>query len=439
MRRSRKPGAADAAPVEVTIARLGAQGDGVAATDAGTPFHVALAAPGDRLLVRPVAGGRGAASRAVIIERLEDGPDRQAPPCPHFGACGGCSVQHVADAPYAEWKRGLVIEALARRGLTTATVEALVRCAPGTRRRVRFQAWRGPRGVALGFFGARSRRVVDIESCAVLAPPLQELLAPVRALLGGLAPLRAPADAAATLCDNGIDLTLGLASDPDLAARERLVDFAATHDLARLSWRTAQAGPGAEPAEPVVARRAPLVDFGEVGVHPPPDAFVQPTQAGEAALRGQVESALAGAARVADLYAGCGAFGLGLAARGAAVAALDIAAGPIAALRAAARAGGFGERVTAEARDIVRRPLSAEELARFDGVVLDPPRAGADAQARALAGSTVSAVAYVSCNPASFARDARTLADGGLRLVRVTPVDQFPWTAHLELVGEFRR
>lgn len=438
MRRARKPDAAESAPVEVTVTRLGARGDGVAGTDAGALFHVPLAAPGDRLLVRPVAGGRGA-SRAVIVERVADGPGRQTPPCPYFGACGGCSVQHVADAPYAEWKRGLVIEALARRGLTAGTVAALVRCPPGTRRRARFQAWRGPRGVALGFFGARGRRVIDIESCAVLAPPLQVLLAPLRALLGVLAPLRAPADAAVTLCDNGIDLTLGLAADPDLATRERLVEFAAAHDLARLSWRVAQAGPDAAPAEPVVARRAPLFDFGGVDVHPPPDGFVQPTRAGEAALRGQVDSTLAGAARIADLYAGCGAFSLGLAARGAAVAAVDIAAGPIAALRAAARAGGFGERVTAETRDIARRPLSAEELARFDGVVLDPPRAGADAQARALAGSTVPTVAYVSCNPASFARDARTLADGGYRLVRVTPVDQFPWTAHLELIGEFRR
>ncbi|MEE8333118.1 MAG: class I SAM-dependent RNA methyltransferase, partial [Alphaproteobacteria bacterium] len=268
---------------------------------------------------------------------------------------------------------------------------------------------------------------------------LQDLLAPLRALLGDLMPHRASADAAATLCDNGIDLTLGLAAEPDLAARERLVEFATAHDLARLSWRAPRAGPEAAPAEPVVARRAPVFDFDGVGVHPPPDGFVQPTRAGEDALRWHVEAALAGAARIADLYAGCGAFGLVLAARGAAVAAFDVAADPIAALLAAARAAGFGERVTAEARDIVRRPLSVEELARFDGVVLDPPRAGADAQARALAGSVVPVVAYVSCNPTSFARDTRTLVDGGYRLVRVTPVDQFLWTAHLELIGVFRR
>jgi len=438
MRRARRPSSAAAAPIEVAIARLGAQGDGVAETASGGILHVPLAAPGDRLLVRPEPGGTGA-GRAAIVERLADGPDRVAPPCPHFGACGGCAVQHVADALYRDWKRGLAVAALARRGLADVPVAPLVRCPPAARRRVRFQAWRGGQGVALGFFGARSRAVVDIDGCAVLAPLLAALLGPLRDLLTRLMPARSRADAAATLCDNGIDLTLGLPDAPDLAAREALVGFAGALDLARLSWRPAREGTGAAPAEPVAVRRAPVLDIGGVAVRPPPDAFVQPTRAGETALRAGVADALAGARRIADLYAGCGALGLALAAEGRALAAYDMASEPIAALLAAARAGGFGERVSAEARDIARRPLMADELARFDGVILDPPRAGADAQARALAASAVPALAYVSCNPASFARDARTLADGGYRLLAVTPVDQFPWTPHLELVAAFAR
>ncbi len=440
MRRGRARRKSLEEPLEVRVARLGARGDGVAQTEGGGILHIPLAAPGDRLIVRPLSGGRtgerGAGSRAAIVERLADGPGRVAAPCPHFGACGGCAVQHIADRDYAAWKHGLVVEALARRGLAAVAVAPLVRCPPGARRRVRFQAWRGGGGVALGFFGAGSREVVDIESCPVLAPPLQDLLAPLRRLLGALMGPRAPADAAATLCDNGIDLTLGLPAAPDLAARELLVDFATAHDLARLSWRAAREP---APAEPIIVRRGPVLDFGGVAIHPPPDGFVQPTRAGETVLREHVESALAGARRIADLYAGCGAFGLALAASGASVRAFDVAAEPVAALAAAARAAGFGERIAAKVRDIARQPLLGDELSGFDGVVLDPPRAGAVAQVRALAASAVPAIAYVSCNPASFARDARTLADGGFHLTRVTPVDQFPWTAHLELVGEFVR
>jgi len=439
MRRGRKPARPAAALVEVTVVALGAQGDGVAQTGEGRLLHVPYAAPGDRLRVRPVGDGRAGAARGEIVARLADGPGRADPPCPHFGACGGCAVQHIADVRYAEWKRGLLAGALARRGLAEAPVAPLLLIPPGARRRVRFQAWRGGGRVALGNFGPRSRTVVDLESCAVLASPLAGLLAPLRDLFGKLLPARSAGDAAATLCDNGVDLTLGLPAPPDLAAREALVAFAAARDLARLSWRPHRAGAENETGEPLVTRRPPVLDAGGVAIQPPPDSFVQPTEAGEAALRERVAGALAGAARVADLYAGCGAFGLPLAARGPAVAAYDVAAEPIAALRAAARAAGLGARVAAEVRDIARRPLSAGELSRFDAVVLDPPRAGADAQARSLAESAVPAVAYVSCNPASFARDARILVDGGYRLARVTPVDQFPWTPHLELVGEFVR
>jgi 23S rRNA (uracil1939-C5)-methyltransferase len=232
-------------------------------------------------------------------------------------------------------------------------------------------------------------------------------------------------------------MTLVLPRTPDLAAREASIEFAEAADLARLSWRPAGRDAGA--AEPVIQRRVPRIAFGGVSAIPPPDAFLQPTAAAEAMLREAVTGALADARRVADLYAGCGAFALPIAHEGRHVLAIDSAADHIAALTGAARAGKFGERVTAETRNLERRPLAAAELARFDAVILDPPRGGAEAQAKALADSDVPVIAYVSCHAANFARDARILVDGGYTLERVDPVDQFLYTPHLELVGVFRK
>jgi len=192
-------------------------------------------------------------------------------------------------------------------------------------------------------------------------------------------------------------------------------------------------------AEPVIRRRAATIRFGPVAVEPPPDAFLQPTEDGEAALLARIEQALKGAGRVADLYAGCGAFALPLAAAGQHVLAIDSAADHIAALDAAARGAGLGPFVVAEPRDLHRRPLAGRELSELEGVVLDPPRAGAASQAAALAESDVPVIAYASCNPRSFAHDARVLCDGGYRLESVTPVDQFLFTPHVELVGVFHR
>jgi 23S rRNA (uracil1939-C5)-methyltransferase len=405
--------------VEAEICAIGGRGDGVAETAEGR-FHVPFTVPGDRLRLT-VEGGE-----VVDAERFVDGPGRRTPACRHFTACGGCALQHVDDRAYAAWKRDRVIEALARRGLEI-DVEAPVRVAPGTRRRVRLGARATVRGVVLGFKARRSHRLVAVSECPVARPEIVALLGPLREVLSDC--LTGAAEISVTLADGGLDVAVHTSSVLDLAMRERLAGFAADADLARLTWG----------GEPVVQRRAPRAVFAGIGVDLPPGAFLQPTEAGQGALAGIVSVALEPAQTVADLYAGCGAFSLPLAMAGKRVRAVDADDRQIGALAAVCRDPRLGARLSAETRDLERRPLARSELAAFDGLVLDPPRAGAAAQVREIAASAIPVVAYASCNPATFARDARALVDGGFRLETVTPIDQFLWSAEIELVAVLRR
>jgi len=423
-----------AAPVELAVEALGAGGDGIARLG-GERVFVAGALPGERVVARLV-GKRDGALRAEPIERLSDGPDRRAPPCAHFGDCGGCAVQHLADSAYAAWKRARAAEALERRGLDAGALAPLVRTPPGGRGRARLVARREGRGVRLGFRARRTRRIVDLRACPVLADRIVAEFAPLRDLLGDLLAPREEARIAFDSAESGLDLTLGLARAPGLDARERLAAFAEARDLARLSWR----GPDMDAPEPVVRRRAVRAVCAGVAVELPPGAFRQASAAAMAALCRAVAAGARDAARIADLYAGWGPFALTVLDAGArSVHAVEREPTMTRALALAAGRAGLGGRVSVEARDLDRRPLAGDELDRFDAVVLDPPRAGARAQTEALAESRLRRVVYVSCNPASFARDARRLVDGGFALARVTPVDQFLWSAELELVGVFVR
>jgi 23S rRNA (uracil1939-C5)-methyltransferase len=424
--------------VEVEIAALGARGDGIAERD-GQRLFVPFSVPGDRLRVR-IGDAEGDGLRATIVERLADGSGRRAPVCRHFASCGGCVAQHLGDAAYGAWKTGMAADALARCGFDRGLVAPLRRIAPGTRRRARLKARRAAEGVSLGFFAPASHRVVDLAECPVLAPPLVALLPALRAALGGVLGAGEGCEAAVTLTATGIDLVLALGRPANTALRSRLAAFAEAADLARLSVRqTGRRGGPAPPAEPVAARRPVQVSFGAVPVDLPPDAFLQPTAEGERFLAAAVVEALAGRKRVADLFSGCGAFALPLLAAGCHVHAADSAGDHVLALEGAARRAGLGAQLAAGVRDLARRPLAVADLAGLGGMVLDPPRPGAPAQARALAESPVPVVVYVSCNPASFARDARTLADGGYALEAVTPLDQFVFSPHLELVGIFTK
>jgi 23S rRNA (uracil1939-C5)-methyltransferase len=375
-------------------------------------------------------GRRGDGLTASLVDILTPGESRRVAPCALFGRCGGCSLQHVADDALAAWKRDRLVTALTRAEFDSRLIAPLVSIPPGTRRRAAFAFTRLRQGVVLGFNERASHRLIEIDPCLLLDPKLLALLPTLRAVLADCLPSGTSGDAVATLTDSGLDLVIQAEHGLDLFARERLASFAETEDLARLSWQ--QGGR----IEPVAHRRPAQVVMGGISVDIPPGGFLQPSREGEAALVALVEEHLPAQGAVADLYAGSGSFTFPLA-KGRAITAVEGDEAAIGALGAAARRAGLS--VTPVHRDLARQPLLAHELKPFAAVVFDPPRAGAAAQAEQIAKAGPPLVVAVSCNPATLARDATILADGGYRLVTATPVDQFPWSAHLEAVAVFKR
>jgi 23S rRNA (uracil1939-C5)-methyltransferase len=409
----------------VTIGHLGALGDGVAET-AGGRLHIPFTASGDRVRVTPK--GKDA---ATLAELLEPGPDRTEAPCRHFGTCGGCALQHLRPDFIAAWKRERIVSALARAGLDDVTVGPTIAIPPGTRRRATLAATRIGKRVLLGFAERSSHRLVDLQECHVLRPELAALIAPIRDQLPELLTAGESADIALTWTESGADLVLIRKRPLSLPDRETLAAFAEAADLASISWRASVTAP----AEPVAARRTPRIRLGKAMVAFAPGAFLQPSAEGEVALTGFVIETLKSInGPVADLFCGLGTFAIPAADMGP-VSAYDADGPAIATLQKAAK----GLPVSAHRRDLFREPLTVWELENFAAAIIDPPRAGAEKQARMLADSAVPLIAYVSCNPVSFARDAAILAQGGYRLERVTPVDQFAWSPHVELTGAFRR
>jgi 23S rRNA (uracil1939-C5)-methyltransferase len=416
---------------EVTIQSIGARGDGIAKLGASRLF-VPLTVPGDRLYVR-IIGRRGDDLVGAPVEWLAL-TARAEPPCPHFGDCGGCQLQHLAAAQYRAWKREQVQMALARQGLDRIRVEPLVNGRPGARRRVRLAfEWRSA-ACSLGFRERSGRRIVDVEVCPIATPGLVALLPALRILLARLDLARRGGELQITASASGIDLEI-IGAPPSLADREALAAFAQAEDLARISW----CAHGSTESEPIVQRRAPTALFGQVQVELPPGAFLQATEAAEGAIRHAIGRAIGEAGRIADLFAGCGTFSLPLAAAGCTAHAIERDPAMLAALEAAARRAGLAGRITTERRDLQRAPLEGAELERFDALVVDPPRVGARPQAEALAASQVGQLAMVSCNPATFARDARILIGGGYQCQWVQPIDAFLWSSRIELVGAFER
>lgn len=407
----------------LTIARLGRRGDGIADTEAGA-VYVPGALPGETVEAEAVPGHP---DRRHLLQVVQASAERIAPVCAHFGVCGGCAAQHVGAAAYAGWKRGLVLEALAQAGVA-AEVEPLVDAHGAGRRRAVFHARRGTHGVLeVGFAAQRSHRLVAIDRCPILAPGLAGALGACWAVAEALEPARKPLDLHVTATESGIDLDLRGSGPLTPAQTGTLAALGERHRLARVTRH----------GELVMQRAPPAIRVGRAQVILPPGAFLQATECGEEVLARLVAAHVAAAGRIADLFAGVGPFALRLAER-ARVSAFDSDAGAVAALRQAAGTPGL-KPVEARERDLFRRPLLAQELKDFDAVVFDPPRQGAEAQARALAGSRVPVVVAVSCNPATFARDARILAEGGFRAGPVTPVDQFRYAAHVELVARFAR
>ena len=400
----------------VEIIGMGHAGHGVTADGIFVPYTV----PGDVVRIAP------SGIHARLQEVLTPGTSRTSPACRHFGTCGGCALQMMRNDAYLAWKRGLVITALNQRGFGDPPVEEMIAIPPGTRRRAIIKARKLATGVAAGFYEADSHRLVDIQECPVLVPALAGLLEPIKTGLAEILAQGEQADLHATASDTGVDLSLKLARrrEPDLLME--LSRFAAGLKLARLCWN----------GEPVVVNRAPQIQIGRFSVSLPPESFLQPSKEGQRVLQQLATVAGRSARHIADLFCGCGSFTF-VFAETALVSAFDSSAAQIEALREAARPS--RGKVQAEIRDLFRQPLLPGEFDRFDAVLLDPPRAGAMAQARNLAQSAVPSITYVSCNPASFARDARILCDGGYRLDRVVPVDQFLWSPHVELFAHFTR
>lgn len=417
--------------IELDIDSVGVRGDGIG-TSNGARFFVPLTAPGDRVRAR-IESKTAEGSRAALMAVLRPGA-RAEPVCRHFGECGGCALQHLSDDAYAGAKLGWLAGALARQGFEAPEIAPLIRLKPCTRRRARWALARQGAGAVAGFHARQSHRIVDMRECPVLHPVLFALVEPLRRLASLVLPEGGKGAATATRGDNGIDLLIDLPEMPGLAELEALAAFAEAQDLARLSWRA-----GKE-TTPVAERRKPTVVLSGVTVDLPADSFLQASAEADAALGGAVTAMLGDAKKIADLYAGLGTFTFAAASAGAArVHAVELSAPTANALKQGASRAGLSDKVTVETRDLDERPLSIEELAPFDATIIDPPRAGAAAQSRNLARSKLARIVAVSCNPATFARDARTLADGGYRLGPIQPVDSFIWSPHLELVARFER
>ncbi len=420
--------------LELDVASIGARGDGIAMHQ-GARVFLPFTVPGDRVKAR-LGPKRGDGFAGDVVELLHEGSARQIPACRHFGTCGGCALQHVEAAAYADWKRNLVVEALRHRGFDGVPVEPCIVSPPASRRRAKLAARQVKGRMILGFHERASDRIVDLAMCPVLSPALVDAVDPIRAALGAIGLSRGEVGLLDT--ETGLDVVIQAKGEPGLKARQALADLAASEDFARVTWARPTPPGAARDLDMIAMRRAPVLRFGGVAVTPPPDAFVQATYETEDVMTSFVCETLAGASRIADLFSGCGTFAFPLA-HTARVTAVDGDGALIAAARDAANHATGLKQIHFESRDLFRRPLAADELKSFDAVVFDPPRQGAKVQAEALAASRVPKIVAVSCDPGTFARDARILADGGYGLARVQPIDQFLWSPHVELVAEFRR
>jgi 23S rRNA (uracil1939-C5)-methyltransferase len=408
----------------LTIARIGHRGDGVADTNTG-PVFVPYTLPGEIVTVERVSGHP---DRRHLIHVDKPSHERDAPVCKHFGLCGGCAMQHWSLAEYQIWKRSLVVEALEHAGLI-APVETLIDAHGQGRRRAVLHARRGAHDVLeVGFSAPRAHHIVAIDRCPILAPGLDGAIAAAWAVAEILKPAKKPLDIHVTATDSGIDMDVRGSGPLSSKRITELASFTAAHKLARLTRHGELVAQGAQP----------LLKVGKAHVALPPGAFLQATAEGEAALARLVIRHVGDAKRVADLFSGIGTFALRLA-ENARVTAADNEAGAIKALERAATTTAGLKQVEAQTRDLFRRPFMVSELKAFDAVVFDPPRQGAETQTQELAKSKVPVVVAVSCDAATFARDARILVDGGYKLVGVTPVDQFRYSSHVELVAKFER
>lgn len=400
------------------IARLGRKGDGVAISGEARAL-AALTLPGETV------EGEAQDGRIAAPRILTPSPDRVRPPCPHYRACGGCALMHGSDGFVKAWKVGVVTEALRAQGLTAAIAGVHV-SPPRSRRRAVLSGRRTKKGALVGFHARASEVIVDLAECHVLRPAILSALPLLRELTVTGASRAGELSLTVTETPAGLDIAVTGGKPMEPALFSALAALAERGDLARLTWN-----------DQPITRRPPALVMGRAQVVPPPGSFLQATAEGEAALLSAVRDITRGAGRLLDLFAGCGTFTLPLA-ETAEVHAVEGLAAPLAALQDAARRAPGLRRITTAVRDLSRRPLLPDELG-YDAIVIDPPRAGAEAQVREIARIGAAKLAWVSCDPVTFARDARILAQGGWVISRLFVIDQFRWSPHVETVAEFRR
>jgi 23S rRNA (uracil1939-C5)-methyltransferase len=400
---------------EHRIIRLGHQGDGIAQG----PVFAPMTLPGE------VVTGTQDGDRLTEVRIVKPSPSRVAAPCRHYKACGGCQVMHASDEFVASWKTDVVRAALFAQGIETE-FRPIVTSPSQSRRRAAISVRRTKKGAMAGFHARASDTLIEIPDCQLLLPEIKAALPLAEALAIAGGSRKGELSVQVTQSDGGLDVLVTGGKPLDGPLRIALAAEVERFRLARLVWDD----------ELVGMRLPPVQRFGPARVTPPPGAFLQATADGEAALLAAVTEAVDASARLVDLFAGCGTFALPLAAR-AEVHAVEGDAAMVKALDQGWRQSDGLKRVTTEARDLFRRPLLPDELKRFDAAVIDPPRAGAEAQVAELAKAKIGRIAFVSCNPVTFARDAKTLLSAGYRLEWVQVVDQFRWSTHVELAAAF--
>lgn len=415
---------------KITIDQLGGRGDGISHEN-GKPLYVPYTVPGDVIDVK-VNGSKG---RLRHIH--EKSPHRAEPVCDHFTRCGGCMLQHVSDDYYQDWKAGLVSTALVNQGVENAVVKPLLASPLHSRRRTTFQAiGREGSDIVLGYAEKGSHNLIDIEMCPILVTDIVNIIEPLKAFLKKLLDKKQRMTIQITSGDNGLDVVFKGKGEVDLNLRMDLAEFADANDLARISWfDTSLKKPY---YEMLAERRKPYVTFEGNKVFFPEGAFLQATKQGEGALINAMLEGISGANRVVDLFSGCGTFSIA-AANQASVHAVENNEEMLSALKNSANIMTGIKQVTTELRDLFLRPLLPHELNKYDVAIIDPPRAGAKHQMAEIINSDIKKLVMISCNPITFSRDVQDLAKAGFRMGAVTPVDQFLYSSHLEIISVFDR
>ncbi len=419
---------------KLTIDRLGGLGDGVATLD-GVSVYIPYTLPQETLRAEIAAVQGGGVVRAVLREVLNPSPERQLPACPHFTQCGGCNLQHLSPKAYSGFKLQAMQAIAARLGITPEALQPLYTVGAGSRRRVELKVSVTKGEVKLGFLAAHSHQLVEITACPVAEPAISALLTPLRDCLAALKQASRIVSVQLTALSAGVDMLLLAREHVKPADAERLRGFAAGFGLIRLVVQQEQE----VQTQRVLYGSAPLMALGGVELELPVGTFLQASSIAQTKMTELVQEALKDCRRVADLYAGCGAYSLPLVAQGLQVHAFEGAEPMAVALENTCRRFGLERTLQVERRDLVARPLSADELNIYDGAVINPPRNGALPQVRQLAASGLRRVVMVSCNPATFERDMSVLLQGGFTVASLTAIDQFYWSHHLELVAILQR